>query len=88
MVLSGPKKVSQMSSHVNASQGGGSKKAGLYSSVGKDSWTNVAYGGKIGNCTNTKNCCMTLACMQTTRDPLTCASRPVGSLVVSPRFAC
>ena len=82
MVLSGPKKVSQMSSHVNASQGGGSKKAGLYSSVGKDSWTNVAYGNTPARCT------MTLSCMQRNKGPITCASRPVGSLIVSPRFAC
>lgn len=88
MVLSNGTSRAKRASSSAAKQGGGSKKAGLYSSIGKDSWTNVAYGGKIGNCTNTKNCCMTLACMQTTRDPLTCASRPVGSLVVSPRFAC
>ena len=83
MVLSGaPKRVRQISSLVNATQGGGSKKAGLYSSVGKDSWTNVAYGSTPGHCS------MTLACMQTTRNPNTCASRPVGSLIVSPRFNC
>ena len=71
-----------MSSLVNASQGGGSKKAGLYSSVGKDSWTNVAYGNTPARCT------MTLSCIQRNRGPITCASRPVGSLIVSPRFAC
>lgn len=83
MVLSGaPKRVRQISSLVNATQGGGNKKAGLYSSVGKDSWTNVAYGGTPGHCT------MTLACMQTNRGAVACASRPVGGLVVSPRFLC
>jgi len=84
MVLSGaPKKVRQISSLVNASQGGGNKKAGLYSSVGKDSWTNVAYGNTPAHCT------MTLKCMQTTRGgKAACASRPVGGLVISPRFNC
>ena len=83
MVLSGaPKRVRQISSLVNATQGGGNKKAGLYSSVGKDSWTNVAYGNTPAHCT------MTLACMQTTRGRVACTSRPVGSLVISPRFSC
>ncbi len=83
MVLSGaPKRVRQISSLVNASQGGGSKKAGLYSSVGKDSWTNIAYGNTPAHCT------MTLACVQRNRGDIACASRPVGSLVVSPRFNC
>ncbi len=83
MVLSnGTKRARYASSIANHDQGGGSKKAGLYSSVGKDSWTNVAYGNTPAHCT------MTLVCMQTTRGGIVCASRPVGSLVVSPRFAC
>lgn len=82
MVLSNGTSRAKRASSSAAKQGGGSKKAGLYSSVGKDSWTNVAYGSTPGHCT------MTLACMQTTRNPNTCASRPVGSLIVSPRFNC
>ena len=70
------------SSAANNNQGGGKNKAGLYSSVGKDSWTNVAYGSKPGSCS------MTLACMQRTRGKTPCANRPVGSLVVSPRLNC
>ena len=82
MVLSNGTSRAKRASSSAATQGGGSKKAGLYSSVGKDSWTNVAYGSTPGHCT------MTLACMKTTRNPNTCASRPVGSLIVSPRFNC
>ncbi len=70
-----------ISSLVNSNQGGGDKKAGLYSSVGKDSWTSVAYG-------STPTRCMTLTCMQTLRGPLACASRPVGSISVNPHFNC
>lgn len=59
---------------INSNQGGGNKKAGLFPSIGKDSWTNVAYGITPGHCT------MSLACMQTLRGKLACASpRPVGS---------
>ena len=69
------------SSTTNSNQGGGNKKAGLFPSIGIDSWTNVAYGGKPGKC-------MTLACIRTTRGGVPCNSRPIGSLVVAPRFAC
>ena len=82
MVLSNGTSRAKRASSSAAKQGGGNKKAGLYSSVGKDSWTNIAYGNTPAHCT------MTLACMQTNRGPITCASRPVGSLVVSPRFNC
>ena len=72
-----------ISSLQNANQGGGPKKPGLFPSVGKDSWTNVAYGITPGHCS------MTLACIQTARGPLACASRPVGSSsVFVPYFKC
>ncbi len=73
----------RLSSLINASTEGGSKKAGLFPSVGKDSWTNVAYGITPGHCG------MTLACMQTLRGPLACVSRSVGSSsVFNNRFKC
>lgn len=83
MVLSGSKRTSSMSSLVNGNQGGGNKKAGVYPKVGNDSWTSVYYGTTPGKC-------LTLACMRTTRPGSTsCASsRPVGSLIVNPRFLC
>ena len=56
----------------NQNSGGGNKKAGLWSSVGVDSWTNVAHGSKPGKC-------MSLVCMRTNHGPVACASRPVGS---------
>ena len=72
-----------MSSLINSNQGGGDKKAGLFPTVGKDSWTNVAYGITPGHCS------MTLACVQTARGPLACVSRPVGSSrVFNSRFNC
>jgi hypothetical protein len=43
MVLSGSKKTTYRSSIVNQAQGGGEKKAGLPSSIGKTSWINVYY---------------------------------------------
>lgn len=57
---------------MNQNSGGGNKKAGLWSSVGLDSWTSVAHGNKPGKC-------MTLACMNTNRGRVACAARPVGS---------
>lgn len=72
-----------ISSLINASTYGGNKKAGLFPTIGKDSWTNVAYGITPGHCS------MTLKCMQTLRGPLACASRPVGSSsVFVPYFKC
>jgi len=72
-----------ISSLTNASTAGGNKKAGLFPSVGKDSWTNVAYGITPGHCS------LTLACVQTLKGPLACVSRPVGiSSVFNPRFKC
>ena len=56
----------------NQNSGGGNKKAGLWSTTGVDSWTNVAHGSKPGKC-------MTLACMNTNRGRVACAARPVGS---------
>lgn len=61
-----------ISSLINANSGGGDSKAGLWSSVGNDSWTSVVRGNKPGRC-------MTLACMNTNRGRVACAARPVGS---------
>lgn len=72
-----------MSSLINANTGGGNKKAGFPPMIGRDSWTSVAYQG--GNPVK----CMTLACMQTLRGKLACASRSVGSSsVFNSRFHC
>lgn len=57
---------------MNQNSGGGNKKAGLWSSVGLDSWTSVAHGNKPGKC-------MTLECMRNNRGRVACAARPVGS---------
>lgn len=57
----------------NRNTGGGNKKAGLWSTVGSDSWTSVIRGSKPGER------CMTLACMNTNRGRSACAARPVGS---------
>ena len=56
----------------NRNSGGGNKKAGLWSTTGIDSWTNVAHGSKPGKC-------MTLGCMNTNRGRVACAGRPIGS---------
>ncbi len=57
----------------NQNSGGGNKKAGLWSTVGSDSWTSIARGSKPG-----ANC-ITLACMNTNRGRVACAGRPIGS---------
>ena len=62
----------RISSLINSNSGGGNKKAGLWSTTGVDSWTNIAHGSKPGKC-------MTLACMNTNRGRVACAARPVGS---------
>ena len=66
------KRAREATKTTNQNQGGGNKKAGLWSTTGIDSWTNVAHGGKPGKC-------MTLACMNTSRGRVACAARPVGS---------
>ncbi len=72
-----------ISSLINASTFGGNKKAGFPPMIGRDSWTTVAYQG--GHPVK----CMTLACMQRSRGPLACVSRPVGSSsVFVPYFKC
>ncbi len=66
------KRAREATKTTNQNSGGGNKKAGLWSSVGLDSWTSVAHGNKPGKC-------MTLACMNTNRGRVACAARPVGS---------
>jgi hypothetical protein len=62
---------------INQNSGGGSKKAGLFPSVGNDSWTSVFYGKTPGKC-------FTLGCSQTARYPNVCGfSRPIGSTVIA-----
>lgn len=81
MVYSGTKRAAYISSLVNSNQGGGNKKPGLFPQVGKDSWTSIYYGEKPGSC-------LTLTCLNRARGGRVCVSRPVGSLVVNPRFLC
>ncbi len=81
MVLSGSKKTAYISSLVNSNQQGGNKKPGLFPQVGKDSWTSIYYGQKPGSC-------FTLACLNRYNGRRVCVSRPVGSMVVNPRFLC
>ncbi len=59
---------------MNQNQGGGSKKAGFPSMVGREAWTSVAL-----NSTSpvSGNCCK-LSSYQTTLFPLTCSARPIG----------
>ena len=58
-------------------QGGGSKKAGLFPSIGNDSWTSIYYGNNgLGTSTNA---CRSLTCMQFTVNPGVKQSRPVSS---------
>ena len=61
-------------------QGGGSKKAGLYPSIGNDSWTSIYYGNNgLGSSLNS---CRSLSCMQFTVNPDVKQSRPVSSVYV------
>ena len=71
-LMNGSSRARNAASLVNRNSGGGSKKAGLWSTTGVDSWTNVVHGSKPGKC-------MTLACMNTNRGRVACAGRPVGS---------
>lgn len=81
MVYSNSKRAAYISSLVNSNQGGGNKKPGLWPQVGRDSWTSVYYGEKPGSC-------FSLACIRPSRGKNPCFTRPVGSLVVNPRFLC
>ena len=67
---------------VNKDTKGGSKKMGLFPSVGNDSWTSIAYGKTPGKC-------FTLTCSQTPRYPNVCqVGRPVGMSILVSRFKC
>lgn len=67
---------------VNKDTQGGSKKMGLFPSVGNDSWTSIAYGKTPGKC-------FTLGCSQTPRYPGACqVGRPVGMSILVSRFKC
>ncbi len=67
---------------VNRDTQGGSKKMGLFPTVGNDSWTSIAYGKKPGKC-------FTLGCSQTPRYPNVCAvGRPVGMSILVSKFKC
>ena len=67
----------QMNSNAitDQNQGGGAKKAGFPYIVGRTSWTNIAF-----NMTNVpgKHCAQ-LKCLNTTKLPLACVSRGIGS---------
>jgi hypothetical protein len=77
MVLSGTKKTTYMSSLVNRNQGGGSKKAGLWPQVGRESYTSVVMGITTGVKNN--HCVCSLKCLQFTANPNVRQSRNVGS---------
>lgn len=67
---------------VNKNSGGGSKKMGLFPTVGNDSWTSVYVGKRPGKC-------FTLGCSQQSRYPNVCAvGRPVGMSILVPKFKC
>lgn len=55
-------------------QGGGSKKAGFPHIVGRDAWTSIAFRMTVPGIS-----CATLPCLMTTKMPLACVSRGVGS---------
>ena len=78
MVLSGTKKTTYMSSLVNMNQGGGSKKAGLWPQVGRESYTSVVMGITTGVRNN--HCICSLKCMKLTANPNVRPSRNVGSV--------
>uniref|UniRef100_A0A6C0D3J3 Uncharacterized protein n=1 Tax=viral metagenome TaxID=1070528 RepID=A0A6C0D3J3_9ZZZZ len=77
MVLSGTKKTTYRSSLVNQNQGGGSKKAGLWPQVGRESYTNVVMGIQTG--VQNKHCVCSLKCLQYTANPKVRQSRNIGS---------
>jgi len=61
-------------------QGGGNKKAGLYPTVGNDSWVSIYYG--LNHLGASKSSCKSLKCMQFTVNAGVHQSRPVGSVYV------
>lgn len=76
---------------VNRDTKGGSKKMGLFPSVGNDSWTSIAYGKTPGKCLGGEcsSSCLTLKCSQTPRYPNVCqVGRPVGMSILVSRFKC
>ena len=85
MVLSTTKRTSSISSIVNQNQGGGSKKAGLVSSVGKDSWMSIY----IKSCDPlNRNSCCTRQQLTLTANPNVCPSRPIGADVRFNYYKC
>lgn len=64
----------------NQNSGGGSKKAGLFPTIGVDTWSSIAYG------THTPGRCVTLTCMRTTKAGKVCASRGIGGNVTTSYF--
>jgi len=57
------------------SQGGGNKKAGFPHMIGRDHWTSVAF----NNTNAISGNCVKLHCYNTTKLPLACVSRGIGS---------
>ena len=78
MVLSTSSRASSISSIVNQSQGGGSRKAGLPPS--RTAATNVAFAMRGYQ--------QTAARMATTANPGVCASRPTGTISNVTRMKC
>lgn len=82
MVLSRTKKTSSIASISNGNQGGGSKKAGLWPQVGRESYTSVVMGITTGV---RNNHCFPCS-MQLNLTPLANISRPIGSTTDSNRY--
>jgi len=68
------KRARNYSQTTNQNQGGGSKKAGFPSMVGRTSSTSVA----LNSTSPVSGRCCKLSSYQTTLFPLTCAARPIG----------
>lgn len=64
------------SSLITQNQGGGNKKAGLPSTIGRDHWTSIYAKTNYG----TGSCC-SLNKLQLTANPKVCVSRPISSQV-------
>lgn len=77
VLLNGSTRARNAASLTNLNSGGGSKKAGLFPTIGVDTWTSIAYG------THTPGRCVTLECMRTTRPGKVCASRGIGGNVTN-----
>ena len=77
VLLNGSTRARNAASLTNQNSGGGSKKAGLFPTIGVDTWTSIAYG------THTPGRCVTLACMRTTKPGKVCASRGIGGNVTN-----